>query len=130
MSFLKFFLLPLNSVFSIDNVSALILVLQNSILEESDLSELNLISINKAACLIFDLPLIVSIIFVEIGWYDSGLWKFCLTNSKIFLSVFSFLDGIYFNLFIKNKSISGKIFNQLNNIRQNLEKHKQNYLKN
>lgn len=50
-------------------------------------------------------------------------------NKKI--HYISFLDGIYFNLFRNKKhSNRGKIANQLINIRQNLERNKQNYFVN
>ncbi|MBU2264966.1 hypothetical protein KJ784_02140, partial [Patescibacteria group bacterium] len=43
----------------------------------------------------------------------------------------SFLDGIYFNLFANKKYLNkGKILNQITNIKQSLERNKQNFFVN
>src|SRR3989338_8400211 len=58
-----------------------------------------------------------------------SLISFSENNPKI--HYISFLDGIYFNLFANTKYLSkGKISNQLKNIKQNLNRNKQNYFVN
>lgn len=55
--------------------------------------------------------------------------NFSETNKKI--HYISFLDGIYFNLFVNKKYLSrGKILQQITNIRQGLKKNEQNYFVN
>lgn len=50
------------------------------------------------------------------------------SESNLNIHYISFLDGIYFNLFSNKKYIKkGKISNQLKNIKQNLNRNKQNY---
>ena len=55
--------------------------------------------------------------------------SFSENNPKI--HYISFLDGIYFNLFANKKYLKkGKILNQLKNIKQSLNRNKQNYFVN
>ncbi|MBU1132213.1 hypothetical protein KKC32_03130 [Patescibacteria group bacterium] len=55
--------------------------------------------------------------------------SFSEKNPKI--HYISFLDGLYFNLFTNKKYFkNGKIFNQVKNIKRNLNKNKQNYFVN